>query len=280
MNTIRHYGMLLGLVCASLMSPVLGQDSNPDGSGVRVPSATDAQETDVTGQSEPVETTSASVASSVEETPVGSIAVESATETEKEESAADGAGNAVYLEALSKEAKAGEGKAPSTATYQSSGAARISRIRSIVSEALIAPSDPGTRTLPYPEKPVEDPSPRHRREKLRKAVASANEATDTSGNRYISTIQEEGDRTFVIDAEISKRPAIALSPQTPVESTAVAVAPVGGERTYRVRSGDSLWLIAKRFYGDGYRYPVLYLANRDRVTDEDLLVVGQVLRIP
>lgn len=49
---------------------------------------------------------------------------------------------------------------------------------------------------------------------------------------------------------------------------------------YTVVSGDSLSKIAKHFYGDPMKYPVIFEANKPMLTDPDLIYPGQVLRIP
>jgi len=49
---------------------------------------------------------------------------------------------------------------------------------------------------------------------------------------------------------------------------------------YTVQSGDTLSKIAKRHYGDGNKYPVIFEANRPMLTDPDKIYPGQVLRIP
>ncbi len=49
---------------------------------------------------------------------------------------------------------------------------------------------------------------------------------------------------------------------------------------YTVKKGDSLSLIAKRYYGDPMRYPEIFEANKPMLTDPDLIYPGQVLRIP
>ncbi len=48
--------------------------------------------------------------------------------------------------------------------------------------------------------------------------------------------------------------------------------------TYTVQSGDTLGRIARKFYGDASRYPLIVSANR--ITDPDELAVGQQLVIP
>ena len=49
---------------------------------------------------------------------------------------------------------------------------------------------------------------------------------------------------------------------------------------YTIVRGDSLSKIAKRFYGDAMKYPVLFEANREIIKNPDLIYPGQVLRVP
>jgi LysM repeat protein len=51
-------------------------------------------------------------------------------------------------------------------------------------------------------------------------------------------------------------------------------------RTYTVRSGDTLYGIARRFYGHGRYWHWLYRVNRSKISDPDLIYAGQVLAIP
>ena len=48
--------------------------------------------------------------------------------------------------------------------------------------------------------------------------------------------------------------------------------------SYTVQPGDTLGKIARRFYGDASRYPLIVSANR--ISDPDELAVGQQLVIP
>jgi nucleoid-associated protein YgaU len=49
---------------------------------------------------------------------------------------------------------------------------------------------------------------------------------------------------------------------------------------YTVQSGDSLSAIAKKYYGDAMKYPVIFEANKPMLSDPDKIYPGQVLRIP
>ncbi|BBY44613.1 LysM peptidoglycan-binding domain-containing protein [Mycolicibacterium celeriflavum] len=54
--------------------------------------------------------------------------------------------------------------------------------------------------------------------------------------------------------------------------------PPPAPRTYTVVSGDTLWAIAERFYGDGNKYQVI--ADASGISNPDLIHPGQVLTIP
>ena len=49
---------------------------------------------------------------------------------------------------------------------------------------------------------------------------------------------------------------------------------------YTIVRGDSLSKIAKRYYGDAMKYPIIFEANREVIKDPDLIYPGQQIRIP
>ncbi|RMG62575.1 MAG: peptidoglycan-binding protein LysM [Bacteroidetes bacterium] len=49
---------------------------------------------------------------------------------------------------------------------------------------------------------------------------------------------------------------------------------------YVIKSGDTLSKIAKEYYGDPMKYPVIFEANREVIKDPDLIYPGQNIRIP
>jgi phage protein D len=50
--------------------------------------------------------------------------------------------------------------------------------------------------------------------------------------------------------------------------------------TYTVVKGDCLWNIAKKFYGSGAKYTIIFNANRGIIKNPSLIYPGQVLTIP
>ena len=51
-------------------------------------------------------------------------------------------------------------------------------------------------------------------------------------------------------------------------------------RLYTVVAGDTLSHIAQRHYGNANRWPAIFEANRDKLSDPDKIFPGQVLRLP
>lgn len=47
-----------------------------------------------------------------------------------------------------------------------------------------------------------------------------------------------------------------------------------------VQPGNSLWRIARRLYGEGVQYTVIYEANQDQIRDPDLIYPGQLFTTP
>ena len=71
-------------------------------------------------------------------------------------------------------------------------------------------------------------------------------------------------------------PAAPMPDAAPTGTTGTAAT----EGSYVVVSGDSLSKIAKREYGDMNQWRRIYEANKDQISDPDLIHPGQKLRIP
>jgi LysM repeat protein len=71
----------------------------------------------------------------------------------------------------------------------------------------------------------------------------------------------------------------SLAP-TQVQAVTPTSDPASAPRSYTVKSGDSLSSISRAVYGTPSRWIDIYQANRDRLSSENALKVGQDLRIP
>ncbi len=88
--------------------------------------------------------------------------------------------------------------------------------------------------------------------------------------------RDYGTKTVNIKVAESK-PKARLEPKREANKSPAPPAP----QTYTVVRGDCLWNIAKRFYGNGARYTVIYDANRGVIGgNPNLIHPGQVLTIP
>ena len=73
--------------------------------------------------------------------------------------------------------------------------------------------------------------------------------------------------------------AAQVRPSLPTTQQA-APTPTNAPRAYTIRAGDTLSAISKRFYGTPTRWIDIYQANRDRLSSESAIRVGQEIRIP
>lgn len=77
----------------------------------------------------------------------------------------------------------------------------------------------------------------------------------------------------------TKTATVTIATVTPTTRTTQSEDTNSGT-TYTVVSGDSLWKISKQFYGNGSKYMTIYNANTDKISNPNLIYVGQVLTIP
>jgi nucleoid-associated protein YgaU len=59
-----------------------------------------------------------------------------------------------------------------------------------------------------------------------------------------------------------------------------ATAAASSATTVVVQPGNSLWRIARRNYGSGWDFTVIYDANREQIRNPDLIYPGQVFALP
>ncbi|NQY32082.1 MAG: LysM peptidoglycan-binding domain-containing protein [Coraliomargarita sp.] len=103
--------------------------------------------------------------------------------------------------------------------------------------------------------------------------------------RDLMTAQRRVTQLEGMISDARRAPAPVANTQTrqqPVVSqpTAPSSEPESVPRTYTVQSGDSLSGISRKVYGTSSRWIDIYQANRDRLSSENALKVGQELRIP
>jgi LysM repeat protein len=89
------------------------------------------------------------------------------------------------------------------------------------------------------------------------------------------------------DGSVAQRVAEPFEPPTPASAAAKLAASAGAasatpahSRHYTVQSGNSLWVIARKAYGEGTQYTVIYSANRGHIRDPNLIYPGQVITLP
>ena len=67
--------------------------------------------------------------------------------------------------------------------------------------------------------------------------------------------------------------------ELPFQRTKVSAGELASGRVV-VQPGQTLWRLARRAYGTGVRYTVIYLANRDQIRDPRLIYPGQAFAVP
>lgn len=85
-------------------------------------------------------------------------------------------------------------------------------------------------------------------------------------------------RRLVIGTEIVIPDVKETASVTPATRPAAATTTAG--RTHTVQQGDTLWSIARKYYGDGTKADKILQANKAKLPDADRLQVGMVLTIP
>jgi nucleoid-associated protein YgaU len=108
-----------------------------------------------------------------------------------------------------------------------------------------------------------------------------------AGRVVVSAGEDGGIRLAgAVPAELRERVLRAAAEQAggaDVDAAALATLappPPPAALTYRVRSGDSLWRIARRIYGRSQHWKLLYEHNRERLPDPRRLTPGQELLLP
>ena len=101
----------------------------------------------------------------------------------------------------------------------------------------------------------------------------------TSRVQQLENVLGQARRSTQVQAYVQNGQAAQIRPSPPVSQQA-APTPSNAPRTYTIESGDTLSAISSRFYGTSSRWIDIYQANRDRLSSESAIRVGQEIRIP
>lgn len=105
------------------------------------------------------------------------------------------------------------------------------------------------------------------------------EKAGEEGDKYVSfsllEYREFGKKTAVVKtakstAKKTAKKTKTTAPKTNPKSTG----------SYVVKSGDTLWAIAKKYYGNGAQHTKIYYANKNKIKNPNLIYSGQKLTIP
>lgn len=82
---------------------------------------------------------------------------------------------------------------------------------------------------------------------------------------------------LVVQLDEDGRPAYAI--ELPFERATAEQIQIRDGRVV-VQPGNSLWRIARRAYGEGAQYTIIYEANASQIRDPDLIYPGQIFEVP
>ena len=80
-----------------------------------------------------------------------------------------------------------------------------------------------------------------------------------------------------LDVPLAKAEAKAVPDAVEVPATPASTVET---QFYTIQSGDTLYAIAKEYYGNGMKYPEIFEANREVIVNADKIYPGQKIRIP
>lgn len=132
----------------------------------------------------------------------------------------------------------------------------------------------------------EEEAPVEKKEELKASVLLAHvQKLGLSFNTL--TIKTTGDTVTIVGdvdtQEESEKIALAVGNVEGVhvvDNQLTVTTPEPEAQFHTVEKGDTLSKIAKTYYGDMMKYPVIFEANKPMLTHPDKIYPGQVLRIP
>lgn len=110
-----------------------------------------------------------------------------------------------------------------------------------------------------------------------------------NGDYYFKKVRHTiGQDTYTVEADVIKLGKINYFNSTSTSSNRVEPAKIESPKSatnpsyemYKVVKGDTLWALAKKYYGNGALYTKIYEANKDKIKNPNLIYVGQWIKIP
>lgn len=109
-----------------------------------------------------------------------------------------------------------------------------------------------------------------------KIIEDKKNGFDVNVEVKLKQYRDYGTKTVNVTIKQSK-PVATVQNTRPAESSP---APKVTAKSYTVAKGDTLWAIAKKYYGDGSKYTKIFEANKGVLKNPNVIYVGQVLTIP
>ena len=106
-------------------------------------------------------------------------------------------------------------------------------------------------------------------------VEDAKEGLDVSVDVNLKQWRDYGTKTVTVEEPEDNSQVQSVSVETERDASTAPTA-----STYTVQSGDTLWALAAKYYGSGAQYTKIYEANTDKISNPNLIYVGQELTIP
>ena len=106
-------------------------------------------------------------------------------------------------------------------------------------------------------------------------VEDATKGLDVAVDVNLKQWRDYGAKTAVVEQPAESGQAATVTVEQERDASTAPTA-----KTYTVKTGDSLWAIAAKYYGSGAEYSKIANANTDQISNPNLIYPGQVLTIP
>ncbi len=109
-------------------------------------------------------------------------------------------------------------------------------------------------------------------------VAGVADVADGEWTIALEEPVDEGTHSLRVD-EVNEAGDVVARLETPFVRS-VFTMPDASDRLVVIQPGNNLWRIARRTYGSGVLYTLIYEANRNQIADPDLIYPGQIFVMP